>query len=245
MDASTPILRSLGLLESEIKTYLTALECGASTVVELAKVTGLSRQATYSAIETLTARSLMTSAVYGKKKLFAAERPEKLLAYAHRREAEMREVVRDLERSLPALNLAAGGEKPVVKVYEGKEGILAIMDEIRRAKPKEMFEITDLDAMYAILSQKDLLPLRTELKELGILVKGLYAGTPSQPIVNVDRRMLPAAAAGFKANLAVYGDKIALVTFEGKMVSVIIESKALAATLRILFALAFKTMGKP
>lgn len=235
MIAVTPILKSLGLLESEIQTYLAALERGPSTVVELAKATRLSRQATYGAIESLTKRSLMTSVVSGKKKLFAAEHPEKLLAYARRRETEMRDRVRDLERLLPQLELQVGGEKPIVKVYEGKEGVFAIIDEIKRARPKEMLEITDLDAMYAILSAKDLLPLRNELKQLGITVHGLYTGTPSQPVVKVDRHTLPSEQSGFKSNVAVYGDTVALITFTGKMVSIIIESKPLAQTLRILF----------
>jgi len=54
----TPILQSLGLLESEVKTYETLLHHGAMTVIDISKRTKLSRQATYVAISGLTDRGL-------------------------------------------------------------------------------------------------------------------------------------------------------------------------------------------
>jgi len=66
----TPILKSLGLLDSEVKTYLASLENGPETVLDLAKLTKLSRQAVYSAIDALTERGLMSSALRGKKRYY-------------------------------------------------------------------------------------------------------------------------------------------------------------------------------
>lgn len=240
-----PILRSFGLLESEIKTYMAALENGSGTVLDLAKLTKLSRQAVYVAIDALTARGLMSSALRGKKRFYAAEHPDKLLAYARRHENEVKEKMKDLERILPEIELQIGGERPVVRVFEGKEGMRAIIEDMRMTRSKESVEISDLEAMYKVLTPDDLKAMRIEVKKSGSHVRGLYAGTPGEKVVSVDRFSLPKEFWGFKSNIGIYGeDKIALVTFEGKMYSVVIESKALTKALRTLFELAFKGGAK-
>jgi sugar-specific transcriptional regulator TrmB len=236
----TPILGSLGLIDSEIKIYLTALESGPSTAADLAKATGLSRQATYVAIESLNSRGLMSSALHGKKRLFAAEPPAKLAACAKRRDAEMHEKVRELEEVLPELELRAGGEKPLVRLFEGKQGIFAIIEDMRATKAKQSVEMTDLDAMYKVLNTEDLRAMRDELKKFGTEVRGLYSGKASPKTVEGRRVFLPVEFGGFKANIGIYGDRVALVTFEGKMHSVIIESAALTKAMRTLFKLAFR-----
>lgn len=240
----TPILKSLGLLDSEIKTYLAALENGAGTAVDLAKLAKLSRQAIYTAIESLTERGIMTSVEHGKKRLYAAEDPEKLLAYARRREAEMKEHIKDLERSVPELKLQIGGERPVVRMFEGREGILAMVEDFKNTRAKISHEITDSDAMYTVIRPEDLAPLRKELANVGTKITGLYTNAVSKKRPNVDRYILPKDARGFKTNLTVYDDKIALITFSGKMHSVLIESKEFADTLRILFRFAIQAAKK-
>ncbi len=158
--------------------------------------------------------------------------------------ATILEHVKDLERSLPELELQMGGERPVVKVYEGKEGIRAIIEDMKNSKHQHSEEIADLEAMYSILTPEDLQLMRTEVKKLGVHIQGLYAGMPSKKVADSERHVLPKEFSGFKSNITIYGDKIALVTFEGKMHSVLIESQALAKTLRVLFTLAFREAKK-
>lgn len=237
----TPILKSLGLLDSEVKTYLAAMENGPGTVLDLAKQTKLSRQAVYVAIDMLASRGLMSNALRGKKRYYAAEHPDKLLDYAKRRNQEMHEKVQDLERMVPELELQIGGERPVVRVFEGKEGLRAVMADMRNTKTKESLEIADLEAVYKALTKEDLEAMRDAVKQGGTKVRGLYAGQAQAHANPIDRIFLPKEAGGFKSHIGTYGDdKIALVTFEGKMYSVIIESKPLAKAMRTLFETAFK-----
>lgn len=241
----TPTLRTVGLNDSEIKTYLAALEHGANTVIDISKITRLSRQATYLAIEDLTKRGLMSSVTHGKKKLFNAEHPSKLLAYAKRQATQMQEQIADLERSIPELELQMGGERPVVKVYEGKEGIRAIIEEMKKSGRSKYMEMTDLEAMYKILSIKDLEPLRETLRKLGTGSQGIYSGTPkSSTRPGAERHMVPEAYKGFNAHITIYTDKVIIVTFEGRMMSVIIESKGVAKVLQTMFLLAYETAKK-
>lgn len=235
------ILRSLGLLESDIKTYLAALQHGPQTVIDLSKQTKLSRQATYVAIEAMTERGLMASVLRGKKRYYSAEDPEKLLAYAKRREQVMEAQIKDLEDSLPELKLQLGGERPLVRMFEGKDGLRAYLSDVESSHPKEIDEIADLEAVNAALGAEDLGPIRKHHAKNQTKVRGLYTGIPrGEKPSNVERYSIPGHPSGLHTDIAIYGDKIALVTLEGKMFTVLIESPALARTLRHLFELAFE-----
>ena len=234
------ILRSLGFLESETKTYLAALKLGPSTVIDLTRQVHLSRQAVYTAIESLSERGIMSSALVGKKRFYAAERPDKLLAYAKRREVDLEGNIQDLEKALPELELQAGGEKPVVRVFEGKEGLRAFITDVQLTKPKEVFEIADLEAIKQIMTIDDLKPVREELRKHKTLRNAIYAGEPyGQP--EGPRYFLPKEKSGFKTDIVLYENRAAFITLEGKMNTFIIESPALVRTLKILFELALKT----
>lgn len=241
----SPILSSLGLLDSEIKTYLGAFENGPSSAQDLAKISSLSRQATYVAIETLTRRGLMSSVTRGKKRFYAAESPEKLLTYAKQKERELKQKVKDLEETLPELEMQAGGERPVVRMFEGKQGLRAIIEDKKSTPHTYSMEISDLDALYKVLTPEDLTTLRQELKRKKTKVTGLYAGVPGKKIVpDSSRIMLKGKHKEFASDISVYGNKITLTTFVGKMHSIIIESKPLAKALEVLFELAFKGAKK-
>jgi len=235
----SPILKSLGFLDSEIKTYLTALSLGPSTVIDLTKKIGLSRQAVYVAIESLTERGIMSSTVVGKKRFYSAERAEKLLAYAKRREQELGGHVKDLENAVPDLDLRAGGQRPSVRVLEGKEGLRAYLVDLSKENPKTVHEITDRDAMYKVVTKEDLEPVRGHLIKTNSYLKALYAGDiPVRP--NSEIYSLPAEYTKFGSDITVYGNKIVMVSFGSKMQTVIIEEDRLAAAMRILFEIAFK-----
>ncbi|MEK7649239.1 MAG: helix-turn-helix domain-containing protein [Patescibacteria group bacterium] len=238
------ILKGLGFVGSEVKTYLASLEHGPATVIELTKMTKLSRQATYVVIDSLTARGLMSSLIKGKKRYYVSEDPEKLLAYSRRHDLEMEERLRDLERVMPELKLKQSGDRPVVKLYEGKEGIFTILEDLITSKPKVFYEITDLDSIKNILRSEDLIEQRRRMKKAGISGKGIISGETEGEIVDAQRCFLPKDDAGFKADILVYNNKVAFLSCVGKLPLVVIESEVIAQTMRILFNHAFKELGK-
>jgi Predicted transcriptional regulators len=236
----SPILKSLGFLDSEIKTYLTALSLGPSTVIDLTKKAGLSRQAVYVAIDALAERGIMSSTLIGKKRFYSAERPEKLLAYAKRRGNEMDEHIKDLETALPELDLRVGGERPSVRVLEGKEGLRAYLVDLNKENPKIIYEIGDREALTKVLSAEDMGPVRQHLDKTNPNLKAMYAGPILQGRPNSEIYSLPKEFTGFKSDITVYGNKTVFISFGGKMQTVIIEEGHMANAMRILFELAFK-----
>lgn len=236
----SPLLQSLGLQGSEIKTYMASLTEGPCSVIELSKKTSLSRQATYVAIESLTKRGLMADLISGKKRLFAAEQPNKLLAYAKRREAQLKEEVTDLEKMVPELELRVGGKRPVVRLLEGKEGIKALLEDLKAGDAKEIIELTDLEAMFKVLTPDDLKEFRDELSRKKTAGRALHTGiSPLQKPGTGSRKALPKKYWGFNSNIGIYGNRLAMVTFTGKLYSLMIEDKSLLAAIRVLFELAW------
>ncbi len=235
-----PLLRSLGLLDSEIKVYVAGLTRGAGTILDFTKATHLSRQAVYTAVDALTDRGLFSNVMRGKKRYFAAEQPNKLIAYAHRYHHDVATKIADLEQMLPELTLQAGGDKPIVRLFEGKEGVRAIMEDWANTDFKEMDEIADTDALFTVLTPEDLAPLRKILKKRDVKVRGMYMGKKRSEGTVGDLHTITSKEGEFKSHIGVYGDKINLVTFEGKMYSAIVESKRLAQAMRTLFHLAIE-----
>ena len=197
----SPILRSLGLADSDVTTYLNALQHGPSTVVDLSKRTNLSRQAVYLSIDAMTERGLMSSIQRGKKRYFTAEPPTKLLAYAKRRAQQVEDHIGDLEKAIPQLELRVGGEKPVVRLYEGKEAVRAHLEDAQKNRVKHIDEMSDLEALGNAFSEEDLDTLRKHIVKNSTTVRKLYTVPPTGPKGNA--RYLPKSMSLHTGGLAV------------------------------------------
>ncbi len=242
MSDTVTLFRSLGFSEGERATYLTLLEMGASNVIDITKKSKLSRQTVYNSLDTLIEKGLISTVQKGKKKNYIAEDPEKILGYVRRKEHELAEQGRDFERMLPELKLKKSTSQTTVKVFEGKEGALAVLQDVASLKASDAYEIADLDALRAFFTEADYKLIQKNLpKEKELTVKGFYVGKPLSERTNTERHFLPEEFKGFKTDVVIYANKIALLNVEGKIYSVIIENAALAHTLRILFKLALRS----
>jgi len=235
-----PTLKSLGLLESEVKTYLAALELGPSTVLELNKKIGLSRQAIYTAMESLIELGLMSSVEKGKKTLYAAESPERLRSIAEAKLKKMESTVREIKSITSELKLIEKGEKPVVKVFEGTEGVMAIRDEIVKSKPAVIYEFANEDMISAAFTDEDLRPLKEKLDALNIPVKMLsYSSEERGKRASTNRQMIKDDKIKFNGDIVIAGKKVALSAYQDKNIAVLIESQIIADTIQALFQLAW------
>lgn len=239
----SPILRALGLAESDVTTYLNTLQHGPSTVVDLSKRTNLSRQAVYLSIDAMTERGLMSSIQRGKKRYFTAEPPTKLLAHAKRQAQKVEEHISDLEKAIPQLELQVGGDKPLVRLYEGREGVRAHIEEASKTRAKEIYEFADLDALKSLVDEKDVEAVKKASSERKPNVHGIYY-TSNDKGKKPQHDHLPANTEPFKSNITVYSNTIILSTLSGKMHTIAIEDKHLAESLKLLIQYAKKGLKK-
>lgn len=235
-----PILKSLGLLESEVKTYLAALELGPSTVLEINKKIGLSRQAIYTAIESLIDQGLMSSVEKGKKTLYTSESPERLRSFAEAKLKKMEATVREIKDISKDLTLIQKGDKPIVRMYEGEDGVKNMIANVIKSKPKHLDEFTNEQAVSNLFSEEDLKPLKIHLDKYNVTTNLLSLTKDSNKLRKLSkRRTITRNDIDFHGDVMIYDDNISLQTTRGKLISIFIESKELADTMRALFKLAW------
>jgi sugar-specific transcriptional regulator TrmB len=130
------ILKQLGLTNSEVNTYLAGLEVGPSPIAEIAKKANLPRSSCYLIIQELIKKGFFSTYYLGKKRLFLAEPPQKLVTLAKDQLERAEAMVENLKNALPTLvslyNLMP--QKPKIRFYEGFEGIKTIFEETLEAK---------------------------------------------------------------------------------------------------------------
>jgi sugar-specific transcriptional regulator TrmB len=131
------ILNDIGLSENEARVYLACLGLGATTAINIARVTEIKRPTVYTVIESLKAKGLMSIEVLGFKKKFVAEGPEKLEEVLELKKSRFRKLLPELQAIQSAQD--DGG---FIKYFEGMEGIKSIYESmIRDIKPRENYSV--------------------------------------------------------------------------------------------------------
>jgi len=247
-------LAALGFTESEIKTYFMLIKHGSLTASDLAKQMNCSRQTVYDAIDTLSLRTLVTTIERDGKRFYRAEHPEKLLSYAKRREEEICQHVQDLAQEVTSLEMQMSGERPIIKTHEGREGVLAIMDGNRTTTQTTIYEMTDGDAMFRVLTREDLKPLYKTVDSNVNKIFGMYSvqgieafrkedrERPADHPVQKHRLYFPLDEKDFKSHIQIVGDTVTFVTFTGRMHCIEITHPSIAKAMRLLYKYAFKAL---
>ncbi len=233
------LLNDLGLSPTETRVYLASMKLGPTSVQDIAKVAKLSRTATYDVIASLQERGLMSTFERGKKNYFSAEDPERAVAYFKNRVVDLGEKIETFTRSLSEIKMLSGGERPAVRFFEGREALHALFADLVSVQPKELLELSNIDAAYSDLDPKVLLEARKALDETRVKIKMLHKGELRNPRPGAEYCRLLPEFGDFNGEIWIYENRVAFVQFTGKMMAVIIESKGFADMARTLFRAAW------
>lgn len=231
-------LQSFGLNSKEIKVYLSVLELGMARVSEIAKKSGIERTHCYSILEKLMALGLVLEIGAGKRKQFAAEPPEKIEMILKERQNKIKEILPELKS---IYNLSP--KKPKIRFYEGKDGIILILEEmIETLKPGEFHYHCgpDDEKLNQVLGVKTVDDLIQKRIKKGIKSKIITDKTPHT--LKLDRQRLKGlrqtkflAKQKIPSRLHIFGPKIALMSLNEPIMTVVIEDKAIADLMRMFF----------
>ena len=241
------LLRALGMQDSEARVYFAALKLGPSSVQSIAKEAGVSRTAAYTAIELLEERGVFTSATRGKKQLYIAEKPERLLSHIKSELRHMQEKVEVMEQSIDDISLAAGGDRPTVRFFEGKDAFAALAEDIDKKNPSAIWEIVNVKDMEAFYADPDHAAVRKQLHKILISRKRdlrvLNSGAPDEVRKHRVLREVPGKYK-FHGSVLVYKDTVGMLTVKDKMVFALIDNEHIADTIRTLFDMAWEGRGE-
>jgi HTH-type transcriptional regulator, sugar sensing transcriptional regulator len=236
-------LVNLGLSEKEAKVYLASLELGKAPVQHIAQKANVNRATTYVIIEGLMKKGLMSTYTENKKQFFCAEAPEKLILLFRDQELEIKrkqEYLNGLLPELKSMNSSTNG-KPIVRYYEGKEGMRAIAEEFYLTKhDEEARTMYSYDLLQKVFSKSELEDLSNRRKSKGVKVKSIFNDDLQMRKTDAQFIRVPSAYKKITTDLAIFGDKTRIVTLEGKLLGLIIENKEISKTFKILFDLAWE-----
>jgi sugar-specific transcriptional regulator TrmB len=229
-------LEELGLTKKESQVYLSLLQLGSATADKTAKNTSLNRSTAYVIIKKLIKCGLVSQYKDGKKTKFNAESPlnlERLLEQQKdlikNREGKAQSLIPDLMDIYTSI-----GERPVVRYFEGKEGLKSVREELLTVKSKEYYAVASIDNMHKLFSVDELNEFSQRRSKLSIKVKLIYTynGKPSDPIGDQELIQIDAKSFPFDADIYVFDNKISFSNTSGHVGGVIIESAPIAKTMK-------------
>lgn len=144
------LLSQIGLSGSAAKVYLYLIEAKKSTILEIARNTGIARSNVYTAIVTLKKTQLVSEAIEGKKKFFVPESPEHLELSARLKEVIARQAAQLL---LPEFKKERYEAK--IKYFEGEEGVKKTIYETLDSKERILRALGSLQTLYESFPPKE------------------------------------------------------------------------------------------
>ncbi|TSC79264.1 MAG: transcriptional regulator TrmB [Parcubacteria group bacterium Gr01-1014_29] len=229
-------LKKVGLTGQEIAVYLYLLEQGVSSPPQIAKGTGILRPNTYGTIRDLEDKGLVEHQEKGRRLLYMARDPSAILANLETRRDVISRILPDL-RSL----YKATKNKPTIRFYYGLEEIKSIFGRIEGAK--DLLFVISTDKLFeayptfferfrrSIVSQqifvRDVLTQRSSVtvaRKTKEVMKGYY-----------DFRLFPKKYEDLPTTIRMWNDNVAFVILDDPELGIVITSKALGATFRVMF----------
>jgi sugar-specific transcriptional regulator TrmB len=243
-------LEDLGLSEKEAKVYLSLLEVDNDSVLDLAEKTKINRTTIYPVLESLSKKGLISEVKVDKKVRFQAEPPERLETYVERQKIVLEEHAKRLKDVIPQLKSVQRetGERPVVKLYDGKEGIISSLEDFFETKDKggEAYFLYSRDLI------DDLVPEEQRKKYKNIRVsknirsktiysysKGDIAEDNTADRIRVDGNKYP-----FLCDIVVYEDRVKITTLLKSNTAITIKSHDLAETMKSMLKLIRDSLEK-
>jgi len=230
-------LQHIGLNEKEAEIYLASLELGQTDISRLAKKARIKRTTAYLVADSLKKRGLLNSFKKGKRPVFYAEDPRILLEQLDERKALITSL---LPRLLSQSNLI--DKKPVIRFYEGEEGIREIFNDSLRFPGKEMLAFYPESSIHYVGAEYWTNYYAPKRLKLRIPVRNLYPDNPAmrkyqrsisgqlQTTKFIDSKLF-----NIEIEFIVYGDRqVALISF-AEEIGLIIESRKIQQGLRSMF----------
>jgi len=221
-------LESLGLSEHEAKIYIAVLVRGSANITDIAKESKINRTALYLYIDSLLKQDLLQKTFKGKRIYYIPKNPKKLLTILEKRKRKAQEVLPTL---VDMYNTSS--EKPVIKFYEGKEGMRSIYREMTKT-PQKLWSIFSADRYYAVFSQKDGEEFIENIYNSGGQLRDLVENTKEgreyikQNIASkIGKSKLLPKDFNFDVDLMVSGNKISMISLTN-LVGIVIENKEMA-----------------
>ena len=221
-------LESLGLTNTESKLYLTLLQVGSSTAVQLAKETSIHRRTIYDNLAILIKKGLVSYKLKNNTKYFEAINPNTFHGFLEEKKNTLNEI-------LPTLvNLFEDKQQtPQITIIEGIEGAKSIIEEAAKTKNQIYWMGGGLFFFDAMKFSKEFI----EKKMTNMNIKIIQARTP-----DIEKKLRNFKKENIKLVPKKYISRIGYTVYEDTVALGLIQEKGIT-TIKIVsedFAKGFK-----
>lgn len=233
-------LAEYGLSDKESSVYLSMLELGPSSVQDIAKKSGVNRATTYVMIESLKRRGLISTFEKGKKTMFVAESPERLKRIIEKEMNLVKEKEDRLKEALPsflALFNSSAHEKPVVKYFEGDEGVKTAREIMMQCRG-EMLNFVAVDESTVNVSKiGESQRLEAGKRLHGKVIIALKEGVrlPYFDRTNWNVREISFENYPFTGDMHIFDDKVLFIVMKTQPIAFLLESPEVYGLTRAMY----------
>lgn len=238
-------LHSIGLSDKETDLYLELLKYDFLSPTEISRKTGINRTTVYPILEQLMQKRLVREVEGSKKGKYMAESPERLKTYFQEKMAKFEEQERLLDDVIPqlrGLEHRDSNSEPVVKYYSGRQGVLDSLHDYLEIIPSgsEVAMVYSQDFVEKMFTPSEMKVARSLRIKRSLSVKTIYSYSKGErePVKNSTRVMLPEK---YKVlgDIAFTDDVVRFYSGEKELFGIIVRSKEIAQTLKVLHELAY------
>lgn len=246
-DAMVKNLVKFGLGEKEAKAYLALLHLELATATQVAEYANLNRSSTYVVLESLKEKGLVSISEDNNIQHYIAASPDILLFEAHHKAQQAQDIKNNIGDIIPELKALHKDtkQKPKVKVFEGKQGLMSVLENTLSSREKILRIASPLQNLAEALPEYFTDYTKRRIK-LGITMHGIHPkdkethhATETKSKLNKSIFISPKKYA-FLADMMLYDNKVVYVSLEKSGVSIMIESKEISDVNKNIFDLAYK-----
>ncbi len=239
------LLQKIGLSQTAASIYLSLIHNSPATVSEIARHSGQFRPTVYKNLPVLIQKGLVSESMQGKRLVYIAESPNNLVNV-------LQNISQELRESLPDLLSAhgRGTHRPIIRFFEGKEGIGQIFDQLllgakkgdilyRYESPKDYKEIAKYyPKLYKALATRHNPSGHSQIQKF--VITNQRTQTLRSPSLERYSKSVPKMSDPFEYDITeiIFGDKVAFVDYATQTAS-IIENPTFAKFQRQIFKLLF------
>ena len=232
------VLRNLDLSDREIATYHALLQMGPSSIRDIAAKTDINRGTCYETLKGLAKKGIANYLPKGKRRIFQAEDPSRLLALAEEKQQALERTLTNLKTEIvPCLrHLKPEFATSNVRFYEGDEGVEYVLKDILNSTDKgnKAYSVISTQALREHLYRP--FPNFTKQRvNKGIFVRVLAIGEGGEEAELAERKWMKGQ--GDASYIAIYPPKVAMISLADNNypVVVVIDSDAIAGTQQMMF----------
>lgn len=239
------LLTSAGFTDKEAAVFLSALELGRASILDIARHSNVKRSTVYEIVDILEDKGYIIKTKHGKKHYFVAENPKAVLRSLKEREQRFHEALPQL------MSLFNAQEKrPKVYFYQGPDEIRQLYeDTIREGKP--LLNYTSIINLYQYLEKAWVDDYIRRRVKLGIHSKIIVIDSPEarewQKTAKEElrqMRLIPRENYKFSADVHIYANKVIVTTYKSGLFGILIEDENIAQMMRAGFELMWKGAEK-